>query len=256
MGFCKGIENYSRHLSGAKPGEPPPTLIDYLPPDALMFIDESHVTIGQIGGMYKGDRSRKENLVELRLSPALGAGQPAAAFRRIRTQDAQTVFVSATPAEYEKQHVGPGGGAAGAADRPGRSEDRSAPGHAPRWTTCCRRSRARVAEGERVLVTTLTKRMAEDLTEYPGRPRHQGALPALRRRYGGARGDHPRPAPGQVRRAGRHQPAARRPGPARGGAGGHPGRRQGRFPALRALADPNHRPRGAQSRGHRDPVCR
>src|SRR4030095_3937874 len=78
LGFCKGIENYSRHLSGRKPGEPPPTLIDYLPADALMFIDESHVTIGQLGGMYKGDRSRKENLVEygFRLPSALDNPPP------------------------------------------------------------------------------------------------------------------------------------------------------------------------------------
>src|SRR5436190_9374240 len=103
LGFCKGIENYSRHLSGRKPGEPPPTLIDYLPPNALMFIDESHVTIGQLGGMYKGDRSRKENLVDygFRLPSALD-NRPLK-FEEFEQVMRQTVFVSATPAEYERE---------------------------------------------------------------------------------------------------------------------------------------------------------
>src|SRR5258706_15136263 len=101
LGFCKGIENYSRHLSGRQPGEPPPTLIDYLPHDALMIIDESHVTIPQLGGMYKGDRSRKENLVEygFRLPSALD-NRPLR-FDEFEKVVRQTVFVSATPAEYE-----------------------------------------------------------------------------------------------------------------------------------------------------------
>src|SRR5512135_1434237 len=103
LGFCKGIENYSRHLSGRKAGEPPPTLIDYLPHDALMIIDESHVTIGQLGGMYKGDRSRKENLVEygFRLPSALD-NRPLR-FDEFEKIIRQTVFVSATPADYEAQ---------------------------------------------------------------------------------------------------------------------------------------------------------
>jgi len=106
LGFCKGIENYSRHLSGRKEGEPPPTLIDYLPPNALMFIDESHVTIGQLGGMYRGDRSRKENLVAygFRLPSALD-NRPLK-FEEFERVMRQTVFVSATPAEYERERSG------------------------------------------------------------------------------------------------------------------------------------------------------
>ena len=106
MGFCKGIENYSRHLSGRQPGEPPPTLIDYLPQNALMIIDESHVTIPQVGGMYKGDRARKENLVDygFRLPSALD-NRPLT-FEEFERMMPQTIFVSATPAEYERPHQG------------------------------------------------------------------------------------------------------------------------------------------------------
>src|SRR5690606_15244189 len=106
LGFCKGIENYSRHLSGRKAGEAPPTLIDYLPPDALLFIDESHVTVTQVGGMYKGDRSRKENLVNygFRLPSALD-NRPLK-FDEFEKLMPQTIFVSATPADYETQHQG------------------------------------------------------------------------------------------------------------------------------------------------------
>jgi excinuclease ABC subunit B len=106
LGFCKGIENYSRHLSGRQAGEPPPTLYDYLPPDAIMFVDESHVTIPQVGGMYKGDRSRKENLVDygFRLPSALD-NRPLK-FDEFERLMPQTVFVSATPADYEEKHQG------------------------------------------------------------------------------------------------------------------------------------------------------
>src|SRR5690554_1812612 len=106
LGFCKGIENYSRHLSGAAPGEPPPTLIDYLPHDALIFIDESHVTIGQLGGMYRGDRSRKETLVEygFRLPSALD-NRPLR-FEEFESKVRQCIFVSATPSDYEARHAG------------------------------------------------------------------------------------------------------------------------------------------------------
>ena len=127
---------------------------------------------------------------------------------------------------------------------------------APRSTICCRRSRLRAQANERVLVTTLTKRMAEDLTEYLQRARREGALPALGHRDGGALGDHPRSAPGQVRRARRHQSAARGPGHARGVAGRDPRCRQGGLSALGRLADPDHRPRRAQRAGQGDPVCR
>jgi excinuclease ABC subunit B len=165
LGFCKGIENYSRHLSGRKEGEPPPTLIDYLPPDALMFIDESHVTIGQLGGMYKGDRSRKENLVDygFRLPSALD-NRPLK-FEEFEQVMRQTVFVSATPAEYERktsgqiveQVVRP----TGLVDP--RLEVRPA---STQVDDLLSEITLRVASGERVLVTTLTKRMAEELTDY------------------------------------------------------------------------------------------
>ncbi|MEZ5619398.1 MAG: excinuclease ABC subunit UvrB [Rhodocyclaceae bacterium] len=165
LGFCKGIENYSRHLSGRKPGEPPPTLIDYLPPDSIMFIDESHVTVPQIGGMYKGDRSRKENLVEygFRLPSALD-NRPLR-FDEFEKLMPQTVFVSATPAEYERTHqsqvveqvVRP----TGLVDpqvivRPASTQVDDLLGEI----------KLRTAQNERVLVTTLTKRLSEDLTDY------------------------------------------------------------------------------------------
>ncbi|MGP1680662.1 MAG: excinuclease ABC subunit UvrB [Burkholderiales bacterium] len=165
MGFCKGIENYSRHLSGRKAGEPPPTLIDYLPRDALMIIDESHVTIGQIGGMYKGDRSRKENLVDygFRLPSALD-NRPLR-FDEFEGMMKQTFFCSATPAEYERTHSGQ---VVELVVRPTGLVD---PQLEVRPATTqvddlLSEISLRVAQKERVLVTTLTKKMAEDLTEY------------------------------------------------------------------------------------------
>jgi excinuclease ABC subunit B len=167
MGFCKGIENYSRHLSGREPGEPPPTLIDYLPHDALMIIDESHVTIPQVGGMYRGDRSRKENLVDygFRLPSALD-NRPLK-FEEFERMMRRTVFVSATPADYEREHqaqvveqvVRPTGLVDPVVEvRPAATQvDDLLSGITER-----------VARNERVLVTTLTKRMAEDLTDYLG----------------------------------------------------------------------------------------
>ena len=167
LGFCKGIENYSRHLSGALPGEPPPTLIDYLPANALMFIDESHVTIGQLGGMYRGDRSRKETLVQFgfRLPSALD-NRPLR-LEEFEARMPQCVFVSATPGPYEAQHadqvveqvVRPTGLVDPEVElRPAATQVDDLLGEA----------KLRIARHERVLVTTLTKRMAEDLTEYLG----------------------------------------------------------------------------------------
>jgi len=167
LGFCKGIENYSRHLSGALPGEPPPTLIDYLPANALMFIDESHVTIGQLGGMYRGDRSRKETLVQFgfRLPSALD-NRPLR-LEEFEARMPQCVFVSATPGPYEAQHadqvveqvVRPTGLVDPEVElRPAATQVDDLLGEA----------KLRIACHERVLVTTLTKRMAEDLTEYLG----------------------------------------------------------------------------------------
>jgi len=167
LGFCKGIENYSRHLSGRQPGEPPPTLIDYLPHDALMIIDESHVTVPQLGGMYRGDRARKENLVDygFRLPSALD-NRPLR-FDEFEQRMRRTMFVSATPAEYERTHqaqvveqvVRPTGLVDPAVEvRPATSQ----------VDDLLSEINERARKGERVLVTTLTKRMAEDLTEYYG----------------------------------------------------------------------------------------
>ncbi len=166
MGRCKGIENYSRHLSGRAPGEPPPTLLDYFPKDFLLFVDESHQTVPQVGSMWKGDRSRKETLVDFgfRLPSALD-NRPLR-FDEWEARARQVVFVSATPAEYELQRAGgvvveqiirPTGLLDPVIEvRPVGSQVDDLLGEI----------RERVKAGERVLVTTLTKRMAEDLTEY------------------------------------------------------------------------------------------
>jgi excinuclease ABC subunit B len=165
VGYCPGIENYSRYLSGRPPGSPPPTLIDYLPKDALLVIDESHVTIPQLGAMYKGDRSRKETLVEygFRLPSALD-NRPLM-FNEFEALIPQSIFTSATPGPYELEH------SAGTIDlvvRPTGLVDpevevRPVPTQVDDLLSEIRK---RVALNERVLVTTLTKRMAEDLTEY------------------------------------------------------------------------------------------
>jgi excinuclease ABC subunit B len=165
LGFCKGIENYSRHLSGRNPGDPPPTLIDYLAKDALMFMDESHVTVTQVGGMYKGDRSRKENLVDygFRLPSALD-NRPLK-FEEFEALMPQTVFVSATPAKYEAEHAGQ---VVEQVVRPTGLVDpliEVRPASA-QVDDLMSEARKRIAVGERVLVTTLTKRMSEDLTDY------------------------------------------------------------------------------------------
>jgi excinuclease ABC subunit B len=165
IGFCKGIENYSRHLSGRRAGEPPPTLIDYLPARSLMFIDESHVTVPQVGGMYKGDRARKDNLVDygFRLPSALD-NRPLR-FDEFERMLPQTIFVSATPAEYERTHAGQ---VVEQVVRPTglvdpRLEVRPAQTQVDDLLS---EIRLRAERNERVLVTTLTKRMAEDLTDY------------------------------------------------------------------------------------------
>jgi excinuclease ABC subunit B len=165
LGYCSGIENYSRYLSGREPGEPPPTLFDYLPKDALLIIDESHVTVPQIGGMYKGDRSRKETLVEygFRLPSALD-NRPLR-FDEWEQLAPQLIFVSATPGPYEENRTGqvveqvvrPTGLVDPEVEvRPARTQVDDLLGEI----------RTTVAEGYRILVTTLTKRMAEDLTDY------------------------------------------------------------------------------------------
>ncbi len=165
VGHCKGIENYTRHLSGAAPGEPPPTLVDYLPADAIMFLDESHVLIGQLGGMYNGDRARKEVLVEygFRLPSALD-NRPLK-FAEFERKMRQAIFVSATPAAYEQQHAGQ---VVEQVVRPTGLVDpeievRPA---STQVDDVLQEIRDRVVLKERVLITTLTKRMAEQLTDY------------------------------------------------------------------------------------------
>jgi len=165
LGYCNGIENYSRYLSGRAPGEPPPTFFDYLPDDALLFIDESHVSVPQVGGMYKGDRSRKETLVEygFRLPSALD-NRPMT-FEEWERISPQTIFVSATPGPYEAEHAGQ------VVEQVVRPTGLVDPEIEVRPATTqvddlLSEIRLRAEVGERVLVTTLTKRMAEDLTEY------------------------------------------------------------------------------------------
>ncbi len=165
LGYCSGIENYSRYLSGRQAGEPPPTLFDYLPADGLLVIDESHVTIPQLGGMYRGDRSRKETLVEygFRLPSALD-NRPLR-FDEFEQRSPQTIYVSATPRDYEKEHSGE---ILEQVVRPTGLVDPEVEIR-PAGTQVddlLSEIRLRAAAEERVLVTTLTKRMAEDLTEY------------------------------------------------------------------------------------------
>ncbi|SNR83331.1 Excinuclease ABC subunit B [Methylobacillus rhizosphaerae] len=165
IGFCKGIENYSRHLTGRQPGDAPPTLIDYLPDNALMIIDESHVTVPQVGGMYKGDRARKENLVDYGFRLPSAMDNRPLRFEEFERIIPQCIFVSATPAEYEATHqqrvveqvVRP----TGLIDPEifVKSADTQV-------DDLLSEIKLRVDVGERVLATTLTKRMAEDLTDY------------------------------------------------------------------------------------------
>jgi len=167
IGHCKGIENYTRHLSGAAPGDPPATLTDYLPKDALMFLDESHQMIGQLGGMYNGDRARKTTLVEygFRLPSALD-NRPLK-LEEFETRMRQCIFVSATPAQYEKDHAG------NVVEQLVRPTGLIDPEVEVRPAThqvddVLGEIRVRVDKNERVLITTLTKRMAEQLTDYLG----------------------------------------------------------------------------------------
>ncbi len=255
-GSCAGIENYSRYLTGRRPGEPPPTLFEYVPDNALVFADESHVTIPQIGGMFRGDFRRKATLAEygFRL-PSCMDNRPLR-FEEWDMMRPQSVAVSATPSGWElnesggvfvEQVIRPTGLIDPPVNiRPARTQVDDLVGEV----------RATAQAGYRSLVTVLTKRMAEDLTEYL---HEQG----IRVRYMHSDIDTIERieiirdlAPRRVRRAGRHQPAARGPRHSRMRAGRDPRRRQGRFFAQRDLADPDHRPRRAQCRRQGDPLCR
>lgn len=165
VGFCKGIENYSRHLAGGLPGEPPPTLIDYLPKDALMFFDESHVLLGQIGGMYRGDSARKETLVTYGFRLPSAKDNRPLRFDEFESKMRRAIFVSATPADYEQNHssqiveqvVRPTGLVDPEVEvRPATTQVDDVLGEI----------KERIPKGQRILITTLTKRMAEDLTDF------------------------------------------------------------------------------------------
>ncbi len=165
LGFCSGIENYSRHLTGRPPGEAPPTLLDYLPDDALLVIDESHITIPQLGAMYKGDRSRKMNLVEYGFRLPSAMDNRPLKFEDFLERAPQTIYVSATPGRYEKEHSN------GVVDQTVRPTGLLDPvievrPVAQQVDDVMSEINRCVALNERVLITTLTKRMAEDLTEY------------------------------------------------------------------------------------------
>ncbi|MDB5799794.1 MAG: excinuclease subunit [Rhodocyclales bacterium] len=167
LGFCKGIENYSRHMSGRNAGDPPPTLIDYMPADSLMFVDESHVAIPQVGAMFKGDQARKLNLIDFGFRLPSAADNRPLKFDEFERLMPQTIFVSATPSKYEEEHQGQ---VVEQLVRPTGLVDpmvevRPAITQVDDVLTEIRK---RVAENERVLITVLTKRMAEDLTEYLG----------------------------------------------------------------------------------------
>lgn len=166
MGFCRGIENYSRHLTGKRPGEPPPTLLDYLPKNALMVIDESHQTIPQLGAMYKGDQSRKGTLVEYGFRLPSAKDNRPLSFEEFELRRGQTIYVSATPGPYELEQTG--GEVIEQIIRPTGLLDpvvevRPVKGQIDDLLEECR---VRAERNERVLVTTLTKRMAENLSEY------------------------------------------------------------------------------------------
>jgi len=165
LGFCKGIENYSRHLSGAAPGDAPPTLVDYLPNDALMFLDESHVLIGQLNAMYNGDKSRKHTLVEFGFRLPSAMDNRPLKFTEFETKMRQTIFVSATPADYENTHQGK------VVEQVARPTGLVDPQievlpASTQVDDLLSQIHERVKVGERVLVTVLTKRMAEQLTDY------------------------------------------------------------------------------------------
>ena len=255
-GSCAGIENYSRYLTGRRPGEPPPTLFEYVPDNALVFADESHVTVPQIGGMFRGDFRRKATLAEygFRL-PSCMDNRPLR-FEEWDMMRPQSVAVSATPSGWElnesggvfvEQVIRPTGLIDPPVDiRPARTQVDDLVGEV----------RATAQAGYRSLVTVLTKRMAEDLTEYL---HEQG----IRVRYMHSDIDTIERieiirdlAARRVRRAGRHQSVARGPRHSRMRAGRDPRRRQGRLSAQRDLADPDHRPRRAQRRRQGDPLCR
>ena len=245
LGFCNGIENYSRILDGRPPGSAPHTLLDFFPSDFVVFVDESHQTVPQLGGMYEGDRSRKQTLVDygFRLPSALD-NRPLR-FDEFLAKVPQLVFVSATPGPFELRHSTADRRAADPPDRDRRPGGRAARDEEPD---------RRPAERDPPPRGGRRARARDDADEedgrgpdrLPARVGRQGALPPLRDRHARADPDHPRAAARRVRRARRREPPARGPRPARGLAGRDPRRRQGGLPAREDGADPDDRPRGAE----------
>ena len=255
VGFCHGIENYSRHFSGRLPGEPPPTLLDYFPRDFLVFIDESHVTVPQLHGMWHGDRSRKQNLVDYGFRLPSAMDNRPLRFEEWESRIGQTIYVSATPGPFEltksagvvvEQIIRPTGLVDPQVEiRPvkGQIDDLLA------------EIRDRAAKNQRVLVTTLTKRMAEDLanyyTEVGVRCRYMHSeietLERIRLLRDLRKGEYDVLIGINLLREGLDLPEV---------LGGHPGRRQGRLPPQPGLAHPDHRPRRPPPRRPRHPLRR
>ena len=255
-GSCAGIENYSRYLTGRKAGEPPPTLFEYLPDNALVFVDESHVTIPQIGGMFRGDYRRKSTLAEygFRL-PSCMDNRPLK-FEEWDAMRPQTVYVSATPGAWELEQTG--GVFAEQVIRPTGLVDppvlvRPA---STQVDDLIDETRKVVAQGLSRARHHADQAHGRGSDRVHARAGHSRALHAFRRGDARAHRDHPRPAPRRVRRAGRHQSLARRSRHSRMRSGRHPRRRQGRLPPLRDVPHPDHRPRRAQRRRPRHPLCR
>ena len=245
LGFTSGIENYSRIFDGREPGSPPHTLIDYFPDDMVVFVDESHQTIPQIGGMYEGDRSRKSTLVEhgFRLPSAMD-NRPLK-FDEFLDRVGQLVLVSATPGEFERsmssrileQIVRPTGIVDPEIElRETKNQIDDLMNEVKRRVDAERADAGDDADEED----------GRGPDRVPARARAQGPLPALRGRHARADPHHPRPAPRRVRRPRRRQPAARGPRPPRGLARRDPRRRQGGLPARRDEPDPDDRARGPQ----------
>ncbi len=247
LGYCTGIENYSRVIEGRAPGSPPHTLLDYFPKDFVLFIDESHVTLPQVRAMYNGDKARKTSLVDYGFRLPCAFDNRPLKFDEFQKRLNQVVYVSATPGDYERERSGQ---IVEQVIRPTglldpKIEVRPVEGQID---DLIGEINTRTARSERVLVTTLTKEDGGGSHRLSDQRRHQGALHAPRHRHHRAHGDHPRPAPGYLRRAGGHQPAPRGPGSAGGVPGGHPGRRQGGLPPVGDLPYPDHRPGRPQRR--------
>ena len=245
LGFCSGIENYSRHLEGRPAGSHPFTLLDYFPDDFVVFVDESHQTVPQLGGMYEGDRSRKQTLVDFgfRLPSALD-NRPLR-FDEFLAKVQQLVFVSATPGPFELRNSQVGRRAADPADLPRRPRGRGARDEEPDRRPAERDPPPR-GGGRAGARHDPDEEDVRGPDRLPARGGGEGPLPALRDRHAGADPDHPRAAARRVRRPRRRQPAPRGARPARGLAGRDPRRRQGGLPAREDGADPDDRPCGPE----------